>query len=574
VPNPVIKEWGKGLNRDQLPYELAPGFWSDVQNYRFRNGLAERCAGIADVGTPLITPYWMCAYPSGATRYLIYAGTTKAYSFDGTTHTEITRTTSVTPVTISTITRTANVATVTTATNHGMSTGFVVDMNDQDPASYRTSSSGVSITVTGATTFTYASSGTNGSASDVGTYVILTGSSTVNFTGAQDDKWTGGNFNGVIVMNNPINGPFYWDQAGIGTLRAFAGTPYTSDVMRPFKYYLVQLAPTISSVKYRHTVTWSTAAEPGSVPLEFIASSTNQAGVVEIVSDGEMVECLEWGEDLIVYKRDIRARLRYIGGNDVFDVDQISVYSEDDGLLAANCIANTPAGQVFLTNNRDIRIHQGGESRSIAEGRIRDHFRANISTTNYARSFLCVNPLKSEVWVCYPATGQSSCNKAYIWNWLDDTWGERDLSTGVNFGCAGLLPTSISTDSRMVICNTTPKIGLVDSGTTDFSVAFTSMLERTGMDMGEPDAYKTLHQSRPQFNGTTAFTASIYHGSSATPDGTVTYSSAVTYTHNTTQRASAFANSGRYLAWKMTTQAAEAPTLRSIQFFINVDGTD
>jgi hypothetical protein len=574
MPNPVIKEWGKGLNRDQLPYELAPGFWSDVQNMRFRNGLAERCAGIADVGTPSITPYWMCAYPSGATRYLIYAGTTKAYSFDGTTHTEITRTTSVAAVAISTITRTANVATVTTSTNHGMSTGFVVDMNDQSASSYRTSSSGEAITVTGATTFTYPSIGVNGSASSVGTYVILTGAAAVNFTGAQDNKWTGGNFNGVIVMNNPVNGPFYWDQAGIGTLRAFAGTPYTSDVMRPFKNFLVQLAPTINGVKYRHTITWSTAAEPGTVPTEFIATATNLAGMNDIVSDGEMVDCEMWGDDLQVFKRDVRTRVRYIGGNDVFDFDEVSVYDKDDGLMAANCIANTPAGQVFISNNKDIRIHQGGESRSIAEGRIRDDFRSRISSTYYARSYLSVNPLKSEVWVYYPPTGQTACTKAYIWNWLDDTWGERDFATGVNFACAGLLPTSISTDSRMVICNTTPKIGLVDSGTTDFGVAFTSMLERVGMDMGEPDAYKTLHQSRPQFNGTTAFTASIYHGSSATPDGTVTYASAVTYTHNTTQRASAFANSGRYLAWKMTTQAAEAPTLRSIQFFINVDGTD
>lgn len=567
---PTIKDWGKGLNRDQPPWELAPGFWSDCQNMRFRDGLAERCGGIAQVVVPTVTPYWMTVYPSGATRYVIFAGTAKVYSYDGTTQTEITR--SITAVsTISSISRTSNVTTVTTGSAHGLTTGDTIQVYGGTGGDAVFNTASTTITVTGATTFTYANVGSN----DTGTglsYTVLLSASALDFTGAQDNKWTGGNFNGVIVANNPVDGLFYWDQAGTGRLRAFAATTYKSDVARVFKYYIVQLAKTVSSVKYRHNIAWSNSAEPGSIPTEFVSTSTNDAGEVDLVSDGEMVDCLEWGDNLIVYKRDVRFTMHYIGGNAVFDFDRTSVYSKDDGLLAADCVVNTPAGQVFLTSNKDIRIHKGGESQSIAEGRVRDWLVANMSTTYYARSFLCVNPTKNEVWICFPATGQSAVTKALLWNWTDNAFGERDLS-GVTFACSGLLPTTISADSRMILATNAPKVGLVDSGTTDFGAAYTSMLERTGMDFDNP-SWKTLHASMPLFNASTNFTASIYHGSSPTQDGTVTYATAQTYTHNTTKRITAFAYSGPYVAWKMTTTASDTPTLRSIRFDINIDGSD
>jgi hypothetical protein len=181
-----------------------------------------------------------------------------------------------------------------------------------------------------------------------------------------------------------------------------------------------------------------------------------------------------------------------------------------------------------------------------------------------------VNPYTNEVWVCFPESGQSTCTKALVWNWNDDTWGERDLAN-VTCACSGFVPTSIATGARMLVGTSSPKTGLVDSGTTDFGSTYTSMLERTGMDLDSTD-FKTLHQSMPRFDASTNFTASIYHGSSATQDGTVTYASAQTYTHNTTQRVSAFAPSGRYPAWKMTTTASDTPALRTMDLWFNQDG--
>jgi hypothetical protein len=199
-----------------------------------------------------------------------------------------------------------------------------------------------------------------------------------------------------------------------------------------------------------------------------------------------------------------------------------------------------------------------------------NYFRSAIDSTNRKRSFLTVNPYTAEVWVCFPESGQTACSKALVWNWEDDAWGIRDLSN-VTSGVAGELPTSIATAPRMIIGNSTPKIGLVDSGTTDFGSSYQSMLERIGMDF-DASSFKTITASMPRFDGSSNFTASIYHGASSTQDGTPTYASAQTYTHNTTQRVMALSNSGRYLAWKMTTTASDTPSLRSIDFWITQQG--
>lgn len=570
----TIKDWGKGINKDQPPFELAPGFWSDCQNMRFRNGKAERVGGIASVLTPSITPYALLGYSSGATKYVFYMGTTKAYVHDGTTETEITRQSLPTVKTISSATHSGGTVSITTSTAHGLSTGNIVTTSGFKGDRYNKVNATITVTSTTVFTFVPDSGAIANTASTIGVYTIVSGSgSTNNFTGTADDKLTCGNFNGVLWVNSPADGLYYWDQTiSTGKLVQFPGTQYKALFARAFKNYIIQGGRTIGSTLYRHRLSWSSAAEPGSIPTEWTASDTNDAGDLDLVSSVEMVDGMEWGETFQVYKGDVRFGLSYIGGNFVFDTKQVSVYSKDDGLLAANCVVNTPKGQVFISSGLDIRIHQGGQSQSIAEGRILKSFRSRINTTNRKRSFVEVNPYTKEVWVCFPETGQSTCTKAFIWNWDDDTWGERDLTTAT-CAASGYFPTSIATEPRMLIGNTTPRIALVDSGTTDYGSSFTSMLERIGMDVDSP-MWKTLHTSYPIFDGSTNFTASIFHGSAPTQDGTVTYASSQTYTHNTTKKVCAFAYSGPYLAWKMTTTASDTPSLRTLGLEWTEDGTD
>lgn len=553
-----IKGWGKGLNKDLLPSELGEGFCSDADNIRFVNGFAERVGGLFTYGTSWpITAYANFLY--GSTRsttrgcFHIQAGIAKVYADDlNATNSEITRYTE--GVVITSITSVGTTATATTATVHGRTTGDTVSIWGCVPTNYNVTAV---ITVTGANTFTFTIVSTGGvAATTIGLYSY--NGATSNFTGAVDDRWTIGALSGVLIANNPVNGLYYWNGDVATRLRKFPASN-VSDVARVFKYFIVQLASTVDGVKLLHNVAWSAAAEPGSIPGSFTASTTNDAGDVDLAeTPGKVVDCLPMGDVNIVYKEDARYAMRHVEGNDVFTFTRLP---GTDGLLAPGCVVDTPKGHVFLTKGLEVMLHNGGEAISLSKGRIK----TVLSALPYAylkRAFLVTNPAKTEVWVCLvdnTSTTPFSCNVAYIWNWEDDTWGIKTFPALGHVTCGfGGLGANNNVIPVLVFCTeNTFSAQLLEAQAKDYtdqftSTVFTTMIERRGLSFGDPTRMKLLQRSRWHIDAAAGSTSTVYHGSSKTADGTVTYTSGATHTLGTTNFVDARATSGRYLAVKLT----------------------
>lgn len=585
-----IKECGGGVNRDLMASELPPGVWTNCTNARFGNGFAEKRGGIAAAfTTPTVVPYFTTTYITSAARFVVQAGTTKVFVDDGTTRSEITRYTD--GAVISSITRVGTTATLTTATNHGRTTGDTVTVFGAVPTGYNVTGA---ITVTGATTFTYTMAADPGSsATTVGQYSYNV---QANFTGAVDDRWTGGAFNGVLILNNPVDGMYYWNGDVTTRLRRMPAWPsgQKCDSVLFFKNYILALGATISSVKQPQVIYWGNAAEPGAVPTSWTATSTNDAGSTPQTAEtgGSLVDGMVFGDVAYIYDQDSRFGVRYIGGNSVFQVFRIP---DVDGLLGRGCIANTPKGQVFLANG-DVRIHNGGGSESIIEGSNRRWLFNSMDTTYATRSFLAINPRKNELWVAFPTTGNTSCNRVLVWNWKDNTWGDFSIS-GLTYGTTGLIPSTIGSaiidshtevidtntavidgneysqnEGRLILSTTAPKIGLADTGSTDFGTAITFMLEKRGISLDDSESVKVLSASRPQVKAPEGTVLSIQHGSCMTAYADPVYSTAVTYTVGTDNWANSFARGGRYMALKITSSDYPIVALRSIDLDYTTQG--
>ena len=574
----TIQKTGNGVNKDLLASELLPGQWSDCLNMRFRNEFAEKFRGIkAAYNVPTITPYWMETYISPTSRFVVMAGTAKAFCDDGVTSTEITR--FAAGATVSNLTFVTTTATMTTAFAHGLTTGNTITVYGAFPLAYNGT---FTITVTSATVFTYtmlSSPGFNGA--PLGAYSLPVG---VDFTGTRDDRLTGGVLNGVLLLNNPVDGLYYWNGDPATRLRKVPGADFIADVGRPFKNFVVFLAPTVAGVNRPHSIKWSKSAEPGAIPTAFVASTSNDAGDVDQAeTPGWMVDCLPMGDVNIVYKQDARYSMQYIGGNDVFRFQRLP---GNDGLLARNCVVNTPKGHVFLSNG-DVKIHNGGEAVSIADGRIRKWLFNTMDSSTAGRSFLCLNPQKTEVWVCFPSLGKEECDTVAAWNWDSDTWGIRSAP---NLTCAvtGLIAGSIASgswasdtdswesditvwsenefsqnESRLIVGTSAPRIGLAESGATDFGAPLPWTLERNGLALDDPESVKTFSASRPHLSGVSGTTVQIRHGSAMTPDATPVYAPPVDFVIGTTNWANSFASGGRYLSYKLSSASLQPVTLRS-----------
>lgn len=591
-----------GVNKDLLASELPPGLWSDVMNVRSNSGFSETRRGIATAyTTPTVIPYFMCDYITTAARFNVQAGIAQVFVDDGTTRTEITRYTD--GIEIVSITFVGTLATVTTRTAHGRTSADSVTVFGAFEALYNGT---FSITVTGATTFTYTMTGTPGAnATTVGQYTYNVQS---NFTGAAADRVTGGSFNGVLVLNFPQDGLYYWNGDVTTRLRRVPGLYIGEkfDAVFFLKNYIIGLAPTQGDTatpptvftKYPHNMRWGNAAEPGAVPVQWVAMATNDAGDTPQAAEaaGILIDGKSFGDVGIAYAQDARFAVQYIGGNDVFRVSRMA--PSDDGVLARGCIANTPVGQVFLSNG-DVKIHSGGEATSIADGILRRWLFSFMDSTNAHRSFVVLNPKRDEVWIVFPSYGKTSCDMVAVWNYKSEPgrgWGIFSVPN-LTCACTGLVASTLYSDaynasvdsydqtartydeneysqneSRLTVASVTPQIGLAETGTTDFGAMIPWYAEKIGISLDDSDTIKVPNRSRPQIDALAGTVVNVYHGTAMTSDAAPTYSGPFPFTVGTSNFANLFARGGRYMAIKYVGTDYQPAKLRSSDIEFNARG--
>lgn len=81
-----------GAISDVPAYMLPPEAWSLAHNVRFRNQAAEKMTGHSQIfGTPGVAPHFALPLSALTQAWVLYTSLTKAYVYDGATHTDITR---------------------------------------------------------------------------------------------------------------------------------------------------------------------------------------------------------------------------------------------------------------------------------------------------------------------------------------------------------------------------------------------------------------------------------------------------------------------------------------------------
>lgn len=568
----------RGLNLDAIPSELEPGFCSgDTDNVRFRNGSAEKVGGLLEYEyRSSEVPVWCSLFPlsngvatSGA--FLIFASEDKAYCRDLSTSLVVDLTRYTEGKEITSITRVGTTATLTTAAAHGRTTGNTVSVWGASPSQYNGT---FTITVTSTTTFTYTMTSDPGaSASPVGLYSydgarsnftsdILTAAAQVEIP----QQYSGGPFNGVFLLNSPADGLYYW--AGVDATVPFRRVPnaYKARVSRSFGNYVIQLAPTVDGTEFTRRVVWSSASEPGTIPTSFSATATNDAGFVELAESGELVDCLPLGDTLIIYARDARYAMRYVGGQSVFEFTKLP---GSDGLFCRGAVADTPVGHVFVSGGQQVMVHAGGTTRDISKGRIGDYLKTS-GFLNFT-AFVVQHAEKGEVWIAVPVLSTFP-NTIFIWNWVDDVFGKKTFASsttssnprgiGLTSGACGVPGTwqsyamtfvtgiSSSEASGYVCISTDQPIDFGTSG--GGGQAVNAVLEVRGLDLGDRDTIKNLQRSRWNIDPRPFSTIQVSHGSSMSADADPTYSTAQTYTPGTTDYINARAPAGRFVAVKIT----------------------
>jgi hypothetical protein len=407
-------------------------------------------------------------------------------------------------------------------------------------------------------------------------------------TGGIDNRWTGGVLGGVLVLNNGVDVPMFWGGNTALNLATLTGwdVNWRAGFLRPWRTFLLAGDITKAGTRYPHMLKLSDSASPGAIPGSWDATNPALDAVERDAAQTEdyLIDMMPMGDMAIVYKTRSMYFIR-----ETFDarVIELQRLPGDYGMLARGCGAVTPVGHVVLAAG-DVIVHSGQGAQSIADDVVRKRIFAGIDSANTARCFVTANPAQSEVWICFPESGQTTCTLAAVWNWDSKRWTFRTLPnlTHGAFGAIVATPSSDLVDSgtgavdadgslvdeidappnesRLVVCNATA-IGVVDSGPTDFGAALTWYLERYGLQSGADDNGQVMMLTDviPRLNASAGAAVTITVGAAMTPSGSYQIEAPVTLTVGTDYEANVFAT-GRYFYLRLDGSTSDT-ALRSLQ---------
>jgi hypothetical protein len=214
---------------------------------------------------------------------------------------------------------------------------------------------------------------------------------------------------------------------------------YTAKFIRPFGVFLVagNIFDGVAQRPFR--LKWSHPAVPGSVPTSWDATDpATDAGERDLgITSDELVDGLSLGDIFIIYRENSTWGMRFIGRPDIFQTWQIT---QESGILARDCVLDTPQGH-FVVTEKDVVLHQGTKAsfQSLVETQLRRWLFSQIDSTYFYNCFVVRNAPMKEIWFCFPEKGEVYANLALVWSWAGKGIGVRSLPN-VPFAWGGVVP--------------------------------------------------------------------------------------------------------------------------------------
>lgn len=389
-----------------------------------------------------------------------------------------------------------------------------------------------------------------------------TASVDVNYTPTFGYQWQSTFLGGIPIFNNGADIPQYWPGFSLATKMAnLTAWPTTlrAKIVKAFGPYLIAFNLTDTGVSLPKAIRWSSFADPGSLPASWdYTDASVDAGQRYLTDDkgGQILDALLLGNQGVIYTEFATHVARFVGGIDIFTTDLLL---KESGILTSGCAAAFNKGMGhFVVTQDDIIIHQGTkDAQSIVEKMNKKQIFAELDPTTYRYAFAFENPVKKEVWFCYPTIGATYPNKAFVWDYLNRTQTFREIdavsadmgpvfaaASGLTWNNAntvwdeGFAQWSAESRQKLVISSAAQtKMFSVDEQSSLNAGNQLSFIERTGLAIdgkgkdGKPkgsiQSVKQLKRIWPKITGTSPVQVQV--GSQDVPQGSVTWGPVQTY---------------------------------------------
>lgn len=250
-------------------------------------------------------------------------------------------------------------------------------------------------------------------------------------------EWTGCILNGIPVLSNGQDAPFYWPLSVSLPCLTLPGWPTGAycKAIRAFKYHLFALNIFDGTTALPDTVWWSEAAAPGAIPQEWTPAPDNDAGDMTLAdAPGGIVDGLSLRDTFVVYKQFSCYILSYVAGQYVFVQRKLFLTA---GLQTSNCVAELN-GEHWLFTGNDVIRHDGQNFVSVVQDKVKRELVESVDPSKTAICCVTSRVREQQLWVCIPTQGSSLLNLAYVINTQTGDSGKLDLP-GVAYVARGIV---------------------------------------------------------------------------------------------------------------------------------------
>lgn len=179
----------------------------------------------------------------------------------------------------------------------------------------------------------------------------------------------------------------------------------------------------------------SDVAAPGSVPNNWnpFSAGVSTADEFTLAETDPVQDMVPLQGNLYIYTNSSIHVMR-LTGNPQFPVS-VSPVTSQYGAQTTDAVIEYDGRHIVIGSN-DIYMFAGNpaEITSLSDSRVRDEFFESLSVDYEDRLFMLQNVSYNEIWICFPTTSSTGlCDRAYIWNYRDNTWTVRDLNN-VRYG--------------------------------------------------------------------------------------------------------------------------------------------
>lgn len=240
-------------------------------------------------------------------------------------------------------------------------------------------------------------------------------------------------YNGMVIVNDTVSGPFYWSGVATADFVALPAWPagWRCMSMRGHKGFLFAIGRLDTGGIQR--VNWSDAAEAGTLPGSWTPAADNLAGFVDLLpASSPCIDGFTLRDDFLVFKGESVHAFTFTGGNDVFSVRQ---RLKEIGLAGVDGWCRGQSDEaLFFGSDGDIYRTDGINCASILDGMAQQTF-SQEAEPELLRLVAAGTLFRFGVsLMAYARAGSVRADRGIIYDWTSGEVGMIDLP---NLNCLG-----------------------------------------------------------------------------------------------------------------------------------------